>query len=122
MKSYSKGIKRLLREYSLEAHERELHRELAKLDTDFAEWRQGIICSGEMDDRIHKYKSGPARELWKRYNYVDADMNVAYALVVGILDEDEVPANLIEAIARPLAFYQGMKERNELRDPDDWGR
>ena len=37
MKPYSKRIKRLLREYSMEAHERELHRELTKLDQSFAE-------------------------------------------------------------------------------------
>ena len=120
MKTYSKRIKRLLREHSMEAHERELHRELARLDASFAEWRQGSIGSGEMDHRIHKYKTGPARELWKRYNRGPAASNVAYALVTGILDEGEVPSDLLEAIARPIAFYQGLKDRDELREPDDW--
>jgi hypothetical protein len=31
MSEYSKRVKRLLREYSMEAHERELHRELTAL-------------------------------------------------------------------------------------------
>jgi hypothetical protein len=39
-------------------------------------------------------------------------------IVVGILDENEVPADLLEAIAAPLAFYQSLKERDELQFPD----
>ncbi len=38
---YPERIERLIREYSAEAHERELHRELTKLDTSFAELRFG---------------------------------------------------------------------------------
>jgi hypothetical protein len=37
MQQYPKNIKRLLREYMVEAYECELHRELAKLDLGFAE-------------------------------------------------------------------------------------
>ena len=118
MREYSKGVKRLLREFSMEAHERELHRELTKLDNSFEKWREGAIGSGELDHRIHKYKSGPARELWKRYNHGEVDMNVAYAIVAGILDSEKVPGELLEAIERPLDFFRGMKERDELRLPD----
>jgi len=53
MRDYPKRIKRLLREYSAEAYERELHRELTKLDRSFAEWRNGDIGSGELSHRIH---------------------------------------------------------------------
>jgi hypothetical protein len=117
---YSKRIKRLLREYSMMAHERELHRELTRLDASFAEWREGSIGSGDLDHHIHKYKTGPARELWKRYNRGQVELNVAYAIVTGILDGDKMPSDLLEAIARPMAFYHGLKERDELREPDDW--
>jgi hypothetical protein len=122
VKSYSKQIKRLLREYSMEAHERELHRELTRLDASFAQWREGSIGSGDLDHHIHRYKTGPARELWKRYNRGQAEVNVAYAIVTGILDGDEMPSDLLEAIARPLAFYQDLQERDGLREPGDWGR
>ena len=46
-------------------------------------------------------------------------MNAAYAIVTGILDEDEVPAELLEALARPLAFYEDLKQRDELRYPGE---
>jgi hypothetical protein len=117
--AYPKRIKRLLRELSAEAHDRELHRELTKLDASFSEWRSGAICSGELDHRIHIYKTGPARRLFKQYNYGMPDMNVAYAVVAGILNEDQVPAELLEAISRPLDFYKSLAERGELAEPGD---
>ena len=46
MTDYPKNIKRLLREFAAEAHEKELSRELAQLDKSFSEWRAGIINSG----------------------------------------------------------------------------
>ncbi len=68
MQQYSKNIKRLLREYMMEAYDRELHRELAKLDRSFAEWRDGKLGSGELSYRVHQYELGPSRELYKKYN------------------------------------------------------
>ena len=69
MQPYPKNIKRLLRKYMIEAYERELFRELSKLDQSFAEWRDGQICSGELSSRVHQYEVGPSRELYKKYNY-----------------------------------------------------
>jgi hypothetical protein len=120
MQEPSKKVKRLLREQAAIAHERELHRELAKLDGTFAEWRNGAISSEELTYRIHKYDTGPARELWKRYNSGPAEISVAYAIVVGILDRDEVPAELLEAISRQIDWFESQQERDELRAPDDW--
>jgi hypothetical protein len=120
MQSHPKEIKRLLRKYLTVAHERELHRELTRLDASFAAWRRGELGSGELNRRIHEYKTGPARKLWKRYNRGPADMNVAYAIVTGILDENEMPEELIEALERPLAFYRSLQDRDELREPGDW--
>lgn len=121
MKTHSKRIKRLLREYKAEAHERELHRELTKVEASFAEWRRGSISSGELDHRIHKYKTGPARKLYKRYNYGEIDLAVAYAIVSGVLGEDEVPAELLEAISGPIGFYRSWQEEGRLRAADDFG-
>ena len=41
MTEYSKHVKRLLRELAAEAYEKELSRELVKLDKSFEEWRGG---------------------------------------------------------------------------------
>ena len=116
MKDYPKNIKRLLREYMTEAYERELHRELTRLDTSFAQWRNGVISSGELSHRIHQYETGPSRELYKQYNESPHEMSVAYAIVVGILDQGKVPPELLEAISGPLDFYRSLQARNELKD------
>ena len=116
MRNYSGKIKRLLREYMIEAYERELHRELSNLDESFAEWRNGAISSGELSHRIHQYEIGPSRELYKQYNYGSDDNSVAYAIVVGILDVDEVPAELFEALSGPISMFRSMHQRGKLRE------
>jgi hypothetical protein len=118
MREYPKPIKKLIREYMTEAYERELRRELKKLEVSFEQWRSGEISNGEFSYRLHLYEVGPSRELYKHYNHGQADMNVAYAIVVGILDRDEVPSDLLEHLVGPLEFYEGMAARGELRRPE----
>ena len=86
MLDYPKHIKKALRQLMAVAYERELQRELAKLDRSFTAWRDGHITSGELDHRVHQYDTGPARRLFKQYNDGRPDLNVAYAIVVGILE------------------------------------
>lgn len=119
MPDYSKPIKKLIREYVGKAYENELHRELSKLDRSFAEWRAKKIDDWELSDRIHRYEMGPSRELYKQYNSGPADMNLAYAIAAGILNRDEVPAELLEALNNPLSFYQDLKDRGDLRLPEE---
>jgi hypothetical protein len=119
MQQYPKNIKRLLREYMVEAYERELHREMVKLDQSFAEWRDGKISSGELSYRVHQYETGPSRELYKKYNYSYHDANVAYAIATDLLKRDEIPAELLDALSSLLAFYQSLKEKGELKEPGE---
>ena len=118
MPDYSKHTKKLLREFMIEAYERELHRELARLDASFAEWRAGRISNGELSHRIHEYETGSSRELFQKYNNNPHALSVAYAIVAGILKQDEVPAELLEAISGPLSFCQSLKADGELREPE----
>ena len=117
MSEYPKHIKRLLREYNTAAHEQELHRELGKLDQSFTEWRSGALNSAELSHLVHQYETGPSRELFSRYNSGQSDLNVAYAIVAGILDESQVPPELLQALSTPLDFFRSLKERGELREP-----
>jgi hypothetical protein len=119
MREHPKRIKRLIREWMTEAYERELHRELTKLDESFAEWRGGAISSGELSHRIHQWETGPSRALFKHYNRGSQDVSVAYAIVVGILDEEEVPEELLEAIGGAIEFFRSLQESDELRTRED---
>lgn len=118
MGDYPRRIKKLLRELMTDAYEVELHREQTKLDESFAEWRAGRMSSGELSHRVHQYDTGPARELHKHYNYGPHDMSVAYAIVTGVLKRDQLPAELLQAIKRPPAFYQSLKDRDEMKEPE----
>ena len=109
MQPYPKNIKRLLREFMVEAYERELHRELLKLDQRFAEWRDNQISSGELSYRVHQYETGPSRDLYNKYNVSYHDINVASAIASGILKRDEIPDELLEAISGLFAFNESHK-------------
>ena len=116
MRGYSKRISRLIDDWMGEAYERELHRELLKLDESMAGWRRGEIGSREMSHRVHEWERGPSRALFRWYNDGQKDRSAAYAVVVGILDVTEVPAELLEAIAGSISLFRSMKESDELRD------
>ena len=88
---------------------------MVKLDMSFAQWRDGKIDSDELNYRIHQYHSGASRDLYKKYNNSCDDMNVAYAIVTGILNRDEMPAELLEALAGLLAAFQSIKDEDELK-------
>ncbi len=117
MQQYSKQVKRFIREWKAEAHERELHRELTKFDQTYAGWRSGEISSGELGIMIEDFVKGPIRELFDTYNNSMQEMNIAYAVVTGILQREELPSDLLDAIQQHLAFYEGMRERDELATP-----
>jgi hypothetical protein len=120
--TYSKRIKRLLREYNAQLYEAELHQALALLDMDFSAWRSGEITSAELNRRIHAYETGTARDLYKQYDQGLADINVAHAVVVGLLDEDQMSAELLEALSRQLAFFRSLQEQGELKEPGEQAR
>ena len=119
MTDYSKRIKRLLREFAAEAYERELARELARLDKSFSEWRDGKINSGELSHRIHQYETGASRELFNKYNDGKNDFNVAYAIVTRLINRQDVPEELIKAVDKHISFYESLKDSGELRFPEE---
>ena len=116
---YTKAVKRLIREWKAEAHERELHRELTKLDQEFARWRAGEIGSGELAIIVEACTKGPIHELFSIYNSSFQDNNVAYAVAAGILQRDELPAELVDAIAHKLTHFEKMREQHVLASPEE---
>jgi hypothetical protein len=52
------------------------------------------------------FESGPARELWSRYNARIDDTLVAHAIVTGLLPRETIPAELLEALRPVSVSYQ----------------
>lgn len=119
MNPYPKQIKKLISTWKCEAHERELHRELTKLDGLFAQWRAGEMGSGDLAIHVEDCWKGPIKELLERYNTSYQDNNVAYALVTGILSYDEVPEELVQALSERIAYFEDLKARGDLRMPGE---
>ena len=73
---------------------------LGQLEASFKAWRSGEIGPFELSDRIHKFHNGPSRELWSRYESLNAEMSVPLAFVRGVLKEEDVPPELLEQLRR----------------------
>lgn len=116
MANYPSHIKKMLTTWSTEAYRRELDRELGRLQKEIDAWKRGRVSSEELSHRIHEWDRGPSKALSKQYDYGQPDANVAYAIVIGILKEQEVPDALLEALASPLEMYRSMQEKGKLAD------
>jgi len=112
----TKVNKRKLRELAGVAYKRELGAELSKLELEFARWRSGEIDPFELSDRIHRFHDGISRDLHVLYGRLPPGHSVARAVVLQVLQEAEVPSELLEALERPLHFY-----REQLLDLDEQG-
>jgi hypothetical protein len=116
----SNRLRSIVRELAEKAHEREMRKILAPVADAFAQWRSGKKETWTLlkdMDRI----SVPRRRLYERYESKNsAPMMVAYALVVGLLREDEVPKEVVDALERPIAFYrQGFADGTVSMDEED---
>lgn len=72
----------------------------------FKRWERGELGSGELSEIIHGFHQGLARDLFVRYNTIRLDMAVAYAITVGVLDRQTIPAEVLDHLAGPLQFYE----------------
>src|SRR5262245_30099193 len=109
MGGYSKGVRRLIREYASRAYEAELSRALGELEQQFVAWRSGQISASELSDDIQAFTRGPARELHQRYNANLDDVQVAHAITTGLLPRDTIPAELLEALQPIIGFYERVQ-------------
>jgi hypothetical protein len=103
----TKKQKKHIREMAGVAYEREMSAALDKLLASFQKWKQGKISPFDLDERIHEYHNGTARELYKQYATGDPDMAVMLALARGVVKIEELNEDC-------RSFYQ--ERVNRLRD------
>jgi hypothetical protein len=110
VKTYPKKIKKLIRHYAGVAYEEELKSELRKLHIHFEEWRDEDISSSQLSDLIYAFTKGSSRELFNKYNSSWLDLAVAQAIANGILDQDELPKELVESLSNAVQFVEQRDE------------
>jgi hypothetical protein len=108
-----KANRRKLRELAGVAYTRELSAELAKLESDFVQWRSGEVNPFELSDRIHRFHDGISRDLYVLYRDLPPSRSVARAVVLQLLQEAEVPAEILSALESAIGFY-----RDQCAEPD----
>jgi hypothetical protein len=110
---YSKRVRALLRQLARAAHERELRDLLNELEESFARWRRGEVDTWDLVEEVDRFVQGPVRRrLSQRYGTDSiVHMNVAYAIVRGLLAQDEVPAEVLDKLDNAIGFYrQGLAD------------
>jgi hypothetical protein len=106
-REFTKRQRKLFRELAAKAHERDVRRHLEKLHAEFERWREGEIETWDLTDAIHRFHNGPDRKLFGMYNTRGmAHIIVARAVAAGLLNEEEVAAEIREIVASDLEFFQ----------------
>ena len=88
------------------AYDRELGRELTRLETSFTEWRAGRLNAHGLSAAIHTFHDGVARDLWVLYNRRHPSSTVPRAIAAGLLAEHEVPTALLAKLQNALEYYR----------------
>ena len=87
------------RELVATAYLRELTAALTALAARVEAWRAGQIDACQLNEDVHAYHNGAARDLWKKYN-MPADLLLTLLVAGGVLHKEEVPADLLDAPRR----------------------
>ena len=94
MQEVPKRIKRLVREWAGNAHDRDLRKALSELRAQFDRWDRGEIDSFELNELVHRFHQDTAREIWKRYATTHLEPAVASAVLPACFAKKNYPPNL----------------------------
>jgi len=107
MKEMTRGEKRHLGELASRAYERELAIVLDGLYERFRKWKSNEITPWDLQEELHHYHNGTARDLHKIYEMVnDPRVAVAQAIAKGIMDITEVNEHCRSLVDGLVAYYR----------------
>ena len=118
---FSKRVRALLRPLAAKAYERELRALLSELEGSFARWRSGEIDSISLAEEVDRFSLRPEkRRLDQRYEEAGIlHLNVAQAIVRGLLRPEEVPIEVLDALGKSIEFYrQGLADGTISFEPE----
>ncbi len=118
----SKRMRGILRQLAGIAHERELRRLLTALDNSFARWRRGEIDTQDLAALVDDFAKGPGRRTLSQRYSTDSivHMNVAQAIVRGLLTQQDVPADVHVVLENAIDFCrQGIANGTVCFEDED---
>ncbi|MBP2659093.1 MAG: hypothetical protein H6Q69_2125 [Firmicutes bacterium] len=103
---HTKAISKKMRELSNQAYERELRKELENLAGKFTLWQENELGIWDLEEAIHQFHNGAARELYKRYTMTSPELVLPYALYKNIIAYEELPEEIADEIKMRTALYR----------------
>ncbi len=113
MQEFSKSEKKRLRELAALAYERDLGESLSKIALKVDEWRNGSITAVQLNEALHEYHQREARNVWSRYQTDQYDIQVAGAVVRGLLTETELGKEVIATLSNQIKFFRSEAEKDQ---------
>jgi hypothetical protein len=108
-----KARRQIVREFAALAYERELARELDTVEVGFSRWRRNEVSAHELSEQIHAFHDGAARRLYSVYHGEVIEIAVGSAIARGVLTEEEVPSEILEALRSQIDFAREMGGEEE---------
>ena len=106
MAEFSKSEKKRLRELAALAYERDVANSLSKIASQVDEWKNGKITALQLSEALHEYDRGESRDIWSRYDSNQYDIEVASAIVRGLLTEVEVGKDVLTLLSNQIQFLK----------------
>ena len=107
--TYTKKVRAQLRQLVELIYQRHLQEALLQLDQHFIDWKAGKIDAFTLEHKIHQFHQGPSRELYKHFATSPKnlhDIQVAHALIDGVLKKTDVPQEVMEVIAEKVDWLR----------------
>jgi hypothetical protein len=110
MPKTSKKLTAAVRKHAKRAWEAEMRAALEPLAAKFDLWRAGRMSTADLDEAIHAYHNGVAREIWRRFATNDPKMPLAHAVAIGAPSMESLPSGVAEHIAPLVGFFQAREQ------------
>jgi hypothetical protein len=89
------------------ACEKEFSKVLSGLESHFMEWRAGRISCFRLNELIHEYHDGVARDLWAKYRHRPSSL-LPVLVADGVVPETEVPSDVLAEIRESVDAFKGL--------------
>lgn len=106
----SKRETAVLRDLANEAWEAELHEQLGNLFEEFYRWADNGCSSWDVVASLQTFHDGGAHQFYRRCTGVLPAVAVARAIVVGPIDESELPAELLGKLQAEIDVQRRLND------------
>ena len=111
MLSVTKTEAKALRNWAETAWDRELSAEITKLGIVIDALKTGELSPQQVNDLIHEFHDGVARDLYRFYTRASPEMAVAHALVGQVIAKGELPLDLYARLLPLVEIHEKAAAR-----------